>query len=114
MSSPFDPDSSKAWTALWIAAIVRFLLYTHAGQLFRPGGAAMVIDREFATDGHVIRLAVEQTANGWDVEQRRDATVVHVEHHDDWHRVERAMRRLEMEVLTGSSPSRQEPVIESP
>ena len=71
----------------------------------------MVIDREFATDGHVIRLAVEQTANGWDVEQRRDSTV---EHHDDWHRVERAMWRLEMELLTGSSSSRQEPVIGSP
>ena len=57
----------------------------------------MVIDRQFATDGHVIRLAVEQTAKGWIVEEQRDSAIVHVEHHDDWHRVERAMKRLEME-----------------
>jgi hypothetical protein len=57
----------------------------------------MVIDREFATAGHVIRLAVEQTAKGWIVEEQRDSAIVHVEHHDDWHRVERAMKRLEME-----------------
>ena len=63
----------------------------------------MVIDREFATDGHVIRLAVEQTAKGWDVEEQRDSTTVHVEHHDDWHRVERALRRLEMEARRGGT-----------
>jgi hypothetical protein len=57
----------------------------------------MLINREFATEGHVIRLAVEQTANGWDVEEQCDSSVVHVEHHDDWHRVERAMWLLEME-----------------
>jgi len=56
----------------------------------------MLIDREFATDGHVIRLSVEQTAKGWLVEEERDSAIVHVEHHNDWHRVERAMRRLEM------------------
>lgn len=56
----------------------------------------MLIDREFTSDGHVIRLAVEQTAKGWLVEEQRDSAIVHVEHHDDWHRVERAMRRLEM------------------
>ena len=57
----------------------------------------MVIDRQFATDGHIIRLAVEQTSKGWLVEEHRDSAIVHVEHHDDWHRVEGAMRRLEME-----------------
>jgi len=63
----------------------------------------MVIDREFATDGHVIRLAVEQTAKGWDVEEQRDSTTVHVEHHNDWHRVERALRRLEREARRGAA-----------
>jgi hypothetical protein len=57
----------------------------------------MVIDRQFATDGHIIRLAVEPTAKGWIVEEQRDSAIVHVEHHNDWHRVERAMQRLEME-----------------
>ena len=57
----------------------------------------MVLDRKFATHGHVIRLVVEETAFGWDVQERCDAAVVHVEHHDDWHHVERAMRLLERE-----------------
>jgi len=57
----------------------------------------MVIDREFATGGHVIRLAVEPTFKGWIVEEQRDSATVHVEHHNDWHRVELALRRLEME-----------------
>ena len=57
----------------------------------------MVIDRQFATDGHIIRLAVEPTTKGWIVEEHRDSRIVHVEHHHDWHRVEGAMRRLEME-----------------
>jgi hypothetical protein len=59
----------------------------------------MELDREFASHGHVIRLAVEETANGWDVEERCDSAVVHVEHHDDWHRVERAIWLLERETL---------------
>ena len=57
----------------------------------------MVIDREFATHGHVVRLTVEERAGGWDVQEESDSAVVHVKHYDDWHRVERAMRLLEME-----------------
>jgi len=74
----------------------------------------MAIDREFATPGHVIRLAVEQTSNGWDVQQKCDSALVHVEHYTDWHRVERAMWRLELALLTASSLPRQEPVIGTP
>lgn len=59
----------------------------------------MVIDRKFATHGHVVRLAIEEKASGWDVQEECDSAVVHVEHHDDWHRVERAMWLLEMQVL---------------
>jgi hypothetical protein len=58
----------------------------------------MVIDRQFAADGHVIHLAVEMTANGWDVEEKCDSAL-HVEHHHDWRHVEWAMRRLEREAL---------------
>ncbi len=57
----------------------------------------MVIDRQFATHGHVVRLAVEEKRYGWDVREECDTRLVHVEHHDDWHRIERAMRLLEME-----------------
>lgn len=59
----------------------------------------MITDREFSAEGHVFRLSVEEAASGWDVREQRDSVVVHVEHHSDWHRTERAMRLLEMEAL---------------
>jgi hypothetical protein len=62
-----------------------------------------MVDRQFATRGHVFRLAVEEKANGWEVQERCDSTLVHVEHHDDWHRVERAVWLLEMKALCHGS-----------
>jgi hypothetical protein len=59
----------------------------------------MIIDRELAVDGHVLRLTVEEADIGWDVRQRCDSTIVHVEHHNDWHRVERAVKLLELTAL---------------
>jgi len=59
----------------------------------------MIIDRELAVDGHVLRLTVEEAAIGWDVRQRCDSIIVHVEHHNDWHRVERAVKLLELTAL---------------
>jgi len=59
----------------------------------------MIIDRRFAAGGHVFRLAVEEAAVGWEIQERCDSTIVHVEHHDDWHRVERAVQILEMEAF---------------
>jgi hypothetical protein len=59
----------------------------------------MIIDREFAMNGHIIRLAVDTTVSGWDVQEQCDSTVVYTEHHADWHRVELAMLRLEREAL---------------
>ena len=59
----------------------------------------MQIDRRIPTGTHIVHLAVEESEVGWDVREELDTTTVHVEHHNDWHRVERAMRRLEMEVL---------------
>ena len=58
----------------------------------------MILEREFKNDGHVFTLAVEESARGWDVQERCDSTIVHVEHHNDWRRVECAMRLLEMKV----------------
>jgi hypothetical protein len=62
-------------------------------------GAAMIIDREFAVGGHMLRLTVEEAAIGWDVRERCDSTIIHVEHHNDWHRVERAVTLLELTAL---------------
>jgi hypothetical protein len=59
----------------------------------------MDLERRFSAHGHVIQLWVQITGSGWDIEEELDSEVVHVEHHDDWHRVERAVRLLEMKAL---------------
>jgi ADP-ribosylglycohydrolase len=56
----------------------------------------MVVDRQFFAHGHVVRLAVEVAASGWDIQETFDSAIVHVEHHSDWHRVERALWLLEI------------------
>jgi hypothetical protein len=57
----------------------------------------MLFEQRIAANGHSIHLAVRQAAAGWDVQEAFDSAIVHVEHYDDWHRVERAMQRLERE-----------------
>ena len=60
----------------------------------------MQINRHLATGSHHVHLTIQQSAiSGWDIHAELDLALVHVEHHDDWHRVERAMNRLESEVL---------------
>lgn len=59
----------------------------------------MHIDRHIPSGDHVVHLSVEQSTTGWDVREDLDTITVHLEHHNDWHRVERAMDRLEIEVL---------------
>jgi len=61
----------------------------------------MVIDRHIPLSGHVIHLAIEQSAVGWEIREEIDSTIVHVEHHNDWQRVEWAVDRLEREVRHG-------------
>ena len=59
----------------------------------------MIVEREFSKPGHLVRLGVEKTATGWNVQEEVDSSIVHVEHHDDWHRVERAVWRMEIQAL---------------
>ena len=61
----------------------------------------MLLDRYITAGKHVVHLTIDQSNAGWDVCEELDSTTVHVEHHDDWHRVERAMDRLEREVRHG-------------
>ena len=58
----------------------------------------MSIIRQLSADGHHIRLIIESAERGWDVCEQIDAITTHREHHEDWHRVERAMHRLEHDV----------------
>ena len=59
----------------------------------------MALDRQISAGGHVVHFLIEPTCNGWNVREELDRTVVHTEHHDDWHRVERAVRLLELQVI---------------
>ena len=61
----------------------------------------MLIDRQIPAQGHVVRIVTELSAVGWDVREELDSMTVHAEHYNDWHRVERAMDRLEREVRNG-------------
>jgi len=61
----------------------------------------MLIDRHIAAGKHLVHLTIDQSDAGWDVREELDSTTVRVEHYDDWHRVERAMDRLEREVRHG-------------
>ncbi len=67
----------------------------------------MIFDRQLTNRGHTYRLLVTQAIAGWDIKEEQDSVVVHVGHHDDWHRVERALRVFELKALaTGESESR--------
>jgi hypothetical protein len=48
--------------------------------------------KEFTTDGHVYRVVVSQTWEGWEVRTERDGIVIKRRIHTDWHRVERAVQ----------------------
>jgi hypothetical protein len=61
----------------------------------------MLIDRHISAAGHVVHIGIEPSTIGWDVRQEFDSTTVHIEHHNDWHRAERAIDRLEREVRDG-------------
>jgi hypothetical protein len=61
----------------------------------------MLLDRHIVTGPHVVHIGIEQSSTGWNVREEFDTKTIHLEHHDDWHRVERAMDRLEREVRHG-------------
>jgi hypothetical protein len=55
----------------------------------------MTFTRELVHDAHIHRLVVSTDATGWNVREEEDATVIRQSHHDDWHRVERAVQLFE-------------------
>ena len=59
----------------------------------------MTVDRQISSEGHMVRLAVEQTSDGWNVREELDSITVQLKHYGDWHRVDRAVRVLEWQVL---------------
>ena len=54
-----------------------------------------MLTREIVSDGHVTRFTVTRTAQGWDIREEHDTTVVRSQHLEDWHRVERAISKFD-------------------
>ena len=55
----------------------------------------MTLERYLVNHGHIHRLVVRHGLTGWDVREEEDATVIRRTHHEDWHRVERAVKLFE-------------------
>jgi hypothetical protein len=51
----------------------------------------MTTERFLINQGHVHHFIVKHDATGWDVCEEEDSTVIRQVHHNDWHRVERAV-----------------------
>ena len=59
----------------------------------------MTLDRQISTDGHMVRVAVERASDGWNVREELDSMTVQLKHYDGEHRVDRAVRVMEWQVL---------------
>ncbi len=62
--------------------------------------------RERTTSGHTDRLTVTKTAEGWEVRETHDRTVVRTHHYSDWHRVERALQVFDLQAVSAYSTNR--------
>jgi len=51
-------------------------------------------------DGHTRRFEVAEASGGWEVRTEEDSQLVKHVRYDDWHRVERAVMSIRLEVLT--------------
>ncbi len=62
--------------------------------------------RERTTSGHTEMLIVTKTANGWEVRETHDRTVVRRQEYSDWHRVERALQVFDLQAVPAYSTNR--------
>jgi len=53
--------------------------------------------RERTTPGHVDSITVTKSADGWEIRETHDSTVVRTQQYSDWHRVERAVQVFELQ-----------------
>lgn len=49
---------------------------------------------------HVRRYSIEPTNTGWEVREERDSQTVRRAFYQDWHRVERARRSFNIQLMT--------------
>ena len=59
-----------------------------------------MFNKELTNGGHVRRFTIRAAGlNGWEVREEQDCRVVRHVRYDDWHRVERAMFTMRLQVL---------------
>jgi hypothetical protein len=59
-----------------------------------------MFSKELRHAGHVKRFTItEANGVGWEVCEESDSEIVRRIHYRDWHRVERAKRRIELQVV---------------
>lgn len=58
-----------------------------------------MLERYLVNQDHVRHLIVTHDVTGWDVREEEDAVLIHRTHHDDWHRVERAVQLFDQAAI---------------
>ena len=66
--------------------------------------------REYMAAGHLNRVTIFRSREGWNVQEERDDQVVRRVSYTDWHRVERVILAFEMARPEGQRPPSDDPV----
>ena len=54
--------------------------------------------KELKQAGHSKRFTIQEAGDGWELREEADSHLVRVVQYRDWHRVERAQKRIDSEV----------------
>jgi hypothetical protein len=55
-------------------------------------------EKRLQHDGHTRRFAIAESAGAWEVRTEEDSLLVRQVRYDDWHRVERALFSIRLQV----------------
>lgn len=58
----------------------------------------LMFSKSLRYQDHTRRYSIAQTGAGWEVREERDSALVKQVRYQDWHRVERAMRSITIEL----------------
>jgi hypothetical protein len=58
----------------------------------------LVFIKELKQAGHSRRFTIQEAGDGWELREEADSHLVRVVQYRDWHRVERAQKRIDLEV----------------
>jgi hypothetical protein len=55
--------------------------------------------KELTQAGHIMRFVLTEAGwNGWEIRVEQDSAIVSRAHYSDWHRVERALKTIQLRV----------------